>query len=384
VNNISESPISYNTWAAISAVSAVLKDNVWINRGLYKVFPNQYIVLVGPPGIGKGNAIHPAHNFVKSPPTNVALANYIQDRITAPKLIEILAQGFPRIVLGTNGNIKGTIESTCILHASELATLINSSDWMSTFLCETWDRNEFTYDTKGKGKNVIKNMCVSLIGACVPHFIQNMNSNGNEAINNGFTARTIFVFGDKKSQSVVWPKPIAPDLIAKLNNDLQMIARLHGEFIFEPAAKVLFEKMYSDIVTYDSDSDVIKNFKSRQATHVLKVAMSLSAAGSDTLMITQWAMQAAIVFVDGVLKTLDHCFRGVGDSPLAQAQSRIISYMEKKKLCTRKDILQDNFNHVTQEELDKVIFTLIAMDYITEVASGRGKLYKFIGRNGRP
>lgn len=381
VNRISESPIAYNTWSAISVIGAVLKDNVWINRGLYKVFPNQYIILVGPPGIGKGNAIHPAHNFVKNPPSNIPLANYIQDRVTAPKLAEILATGFPRISISSNGNLTGVKEATCVLQASELASLINNSDWMSTFLCDTWDRNEYTYDTKTKGKNTIKNMCVSLVGACVPDFVRGMNRNGNEAVNNGFTARTIFVFANEKSQSIVWPKPIDSATQAKLTNDLQMISRLHGEFCFEPSAQAIFEKKYNSITTDDTDSDVVKNFKSRQPIHILKAAMALSAAGSDSLIISQWAMESSIIFVDGILATLDLCFRGVGDSPLADAISRILAYIEKRKICSKKDILRDNLRHVTPEDLDKVLMALTACDYIQEVPSARNtRLFKFIAK----
>ena len=62
---ITEAPSAYVIWSAISVISAVLKKKVWVRRGTYKVYPNQYIVLVGPPGVGKGTAIHPAHSFIK-------------------------------------------------------------------------------------------------------------------------------------------------------------------------------------------------------------------------------------------------------------------------------------------------------------------------------
>src|SRR5271155_3237484 len=89
---ITEAPSAYVIWSAISVISAVLKKKVWVRRGTYKVYPNQYIVLVGPPGVGKGTAIHPAHAFIKD--YKPQLSNYLSDRITAPKIIEKLADGF--------------------------------------------------------------------------------------------------------------------------------------------------------------------------------------------------------------------------------------------------------------------------------------------------
>jgi hypothetical protein len=379
-NKISESPYNYNIWAAISTVSAVLKNNVWIRRGPYKILPNQYVVLVGPPGIGKGVAIHSVHDFARKPPSNNALANYIMDRITAPKLSEKLSVGFPRVSVNGSGNLVGVTDSTCILHASELGSLINNSDWMSTFLCDMWDRVEYTHSTKTQGTSAINSMCVSLIGACVPDFIHAMNKNGNNATNNGFTARTIFVYSEKRSQRLVWPKELDPVLVAKLQNDLQMISRLYGEFSWEPAAQLIFEQEYQNIVTNESDTNVLKDFKARQPVHLLKTAMALTAAGSENLVITQWAMQTAKKFIDGVLHTLDSCFRGIGKSILAEATGRIYNYIEHKKLCSKQDIQRDNWRDVGPEDLEKVLFTLISCGYIMEVQSGRNKLYKFIGR----
>ena len=202
IDIMSEAPVAFNTWAAISVIGSVLKKRVWLNRGPYKIYPNQYIVLVSPPGIGKGAAIHPAIGFAKKiqPP----LANFMSDRITAPKIIEKLANGFTTVTVSNGIPMQGN-EASCCLQATELATFLGSSDWMMTFLCDAWDRGEYEYDTKNKGTFNITGMCVSLLGACVPEFIQTINRDRANAINGGFTARTIFVFAREKSKSIVWP-----------------------------------------------------------------------------------------------------------------------------------------------------------------------------------
>src|ERR1700728_241141 len=81
ISKISEAPGQYNIWAAIAVVSAVLKNHVRMARGPYVVNPNQYIILVGPPGVGKGTAIHPAFDIAKK----LNLINTISDRVTAQK-----------------------------------------------------------------------------------------------------------------------------------------------------------------------------------------------------------------------------------------------------------------------------------------------------------
>jgi energy-coupling factor transporter ATP-binding protein EcfA2 len=368
---ITEAPDAFVVWSAISVISAVLKKKVWVQRGTYKVFPNQYIVLVGPPGVGKGTAIHPAHAFIKE--YKPELSNYLSDRITAPKIIEKLANGFQNQSV-INGNIIVSKESTAVLFASELSTFLGSSDWMTSFLCDTWDRNEFEYDTKNKGSSHIKDMCVSLIGACVPNFIRQINgqqSGATEAINGGFTARTVFVFANDKSKRLAWPIALenikcvsanggktGKETIAELRFDLEQIAQVKGEFSFSNDATTIFQQWYHIQKPEDCDSDVVRHFKSRQDVHIFKVAMCLAAANSDKLEIDQWCMETAITLVKGVLDTLDITFRGVGESTLSEATAKIQTYIERKGLATRRELIRDNHRHATLEDIERITRTL--------------------------
>ena len=384
---ITEAPDAFVIWSAISVVSAVLKKKVWINRGTYKIYPNQYIVLVGPPGVGKGTAIHPAHSFIKDYKTPV-LSNYLSDRITAPKIIEKLAAGFQTQKV-VNGAIIVSQESCAVLMATELSTFLGSSDWMTSFLCDTWDRNEFEYDTKNKGSSHIKDMCVSLIGACVPDFIRKINGKQNaaEAINGGFTARTMFVFANEKSKKLAWPISLVDtnggmQKIANLRHDLECIAQCNGEFIFSQDARTRWSSYYPNIQATDHDSDVVRYFKSRQDVHVLKVAMCLSAASSDSLVIDLWCLNTAIALVEGVLATLDITFRGVGESSLSEATAKIQTYIERKGLAFRYEVIRDNHRHATMEDIDRIINTLYAIGIITIKTVNGKQAYEHVRSTG--
>lgn len=377
IDKFSEAPTAYNVWCAISVISAVLKRHVWLNRGHYKIYPNQYIVLVGPPGVGKGSAIHPAHAFVKESKPN--LANYFSDRITAPKIVEKLASGFQQPVITAAGALGTSNEASAIIQAAELSTFLGSSDWMLSFLCDTWDRGEFEYDTKGKGTHLVKDMCVSLIGGCVPDFIRELNKDSGRAISGGFTARTLFIFATEKSKSVVWPMGFDASAAGKqlkqdLFDDLQTISLIRGEYNWTKTAQVYFERAYHAIKVQDDDSDVVRHFKARQHVHYMKVAMCLAASSYDQLVIDDYAITTAISLVDNVLSTLDITFRGVGESPLAEATARLQMCIEKKGIISRAQLIKDNWRHVTTEDLDRIIYTLIAIGFTKEETIG-GKLH---------
>lgn len=387
MNPITEAPDAYVIWSAISVISAVLKKKVWVDRGTYLVYPNQYIVLVGPPGVGKGSAIHPAHAFIKD--YKPELSNYLSDRVTAPKIIEKLANGFQNQAV-INGNLAISKESTAVLQALELSTFLGASDWMTSFLCDTWDRNEFEYDTKNKGSSHIKDMCVSLIGACVPDFIRRINghANASDAINGGFTARTIFVFANEKSKDLPWPMALrnttgGQETITKLRDDLVSIAQLRGEFKLDQEAYHEWIKFYTSIRAKDEDSDVIRHFKARQNVHVLKVAMCLSAASNDTLIIDRWCLNTAITLVQGVLNTLDITFRGVGESSLSEATAKVQNYIERKGSTTRQELIRDNHRHATIEDIDRILNTLCQIGIVKAITRGPRQFYDHISiKNG--
>ncbi len=61
----SEAPYLFQFWAGIFSIAAALERNVWAqwDRILY---PNFYIVLVGPSGVRKGSAMYPAERILKA------------------------------------------------------------------------------------------------------------------------------------------------------------------------------------------------------------------------------------------------------------------------------------------------------------------------------
>jgi len=366
MSSISEAPEQYNIWSAISVIGATLKNNVYFKRGTFTIYPNNYIVLVGPPGVGKGSSINPVYDLAK----DANLVNVISDRITAPKIIERIASGQPGHVMNHSGALSVVKDSTAVLMSLELPTLLSSSDWMLPFLCEAWDRNEYFYDTKNNGSNVIKGMCTSLIGACVPEYIRRLNKDVNGAINGGFTARTVFVYAQETSKKVMWPKPMdatpaGKKLLDNLVIDLKQISTLKGQFNFTQNGAVGLEKFYNSLRGQENDSDVVLHFKSRLLTHVIKVAMIFCVADRDDLKIDQIDVHNAVTCLKHVLFNLDKAFRGVGDSDIAEATARVQNFIEKRKFVTKAEILTNLHRNVSPENLDRILQVLCQINFCT-------------------
>lgn len=375
-----ESPRVFNLWAGLSVLASSLKKHVFISRFPYKVYPNQYIVLVGPPGVGKGTAINPAVDLSKEAGT----VNHLPDKITPEKIVEKLARGFSSVRISGTQVTMATSDNTATIVQTELPILTQGSEWILPLLCELWEKGSFTYDTKTKGTFEATGLCVSLLAGCVPNFIAKLNRDATEAVTGGFASRCIFVYASKKSKAVPWPSMNGSYQLIRDNliEDLKHISTLSGEFKFAPDGKALWEEFYQNNVfdANDFDSDMMTGFKARMASHVIKTAMALAISEDDSLILTRLHLFNAMKLVNNIKETVDVTFRSVGESPLAVAQDRVLRYIETVGHASYKDILRFNYRHITDADLQRVLLVLSQAGFVTECSIAGRNGYKHTGK----
>src|SRR5882724_4713958 len=59
-----ESPSSFYFWSSLATISAIVKDNIWINRYIHNLYPNIYVMLHADSGLKKGPSISAAKQMV--------------------------------------------------------------------------------------------------------------------------------------------------------------------------------------------------------------------------------------------------------------------------------------------------------------------------------
>lgn len=374
---ISEAPRQYNVWAAISVIGAVLKKKVYFPYGTYTIYPNQYVVLIGPPGVGKGTALHSAYAF----PEALKLVNTFEDRLTAEKIVKRLADGNNSTFNLINGVMVGSKDSSTILKIPELSILISASNWMLDLLCACWDQGKFSYDTKNNGTATVDNLCVSLIGGCVPDFIRKVNKDSNITVSSGFSARSIFVYAEEPSKKLAWPKsldssPLGQETKKKLLNDLLHISNLSGEMYISPDAEQVFKDWYEGkLVLNAQDSDIIQYFKSRMKVHIIKAAMIFTCSESDSRIISKTDMLKAISAVTSVQKSLDKAFRGVGNSEYAEPMAKIQAFMEKQHAATEKEIFIYVSKDMSYMTMEIALKNLITIGFLRQETRGTTEVF---------
>jgi hypothetical protein len=379
-----EAPKNYLFWSAISVLSGILKDKVFFNEGLFTLYPNQFIILAGPPGIGKGTAINFAWKMTKT--QTGRLANVLTDKATIPAILDLIAKGWTGPIRIVQGAVTGSMEHSCTIIASELQTLLSSTGDPTTLatFCQLWDQQEYENRTKNQGTNIIKDMCVNVIGGTVPDYIRSMERELGSFVAGGFTARCIFIFEEKKSKELPFIKPIDKSpksklLYDKLVQDLDYIAKnIQGEYVLSTDAELVFQNEYSSFSPTFDDSEAMQNFKARMKTHIYKLSMVLMAAHTDSMLITGQVMRDSFFLIRTVRRQIDRIFRGVGSSQLSEPTARVQAIIERRSMCTRSELIQATQRYMDYTTLDKVLYVLGLIGFCEEVRVGSKVYFKQI------
>lgn len=370
----SDAPDNFIIWSALSLIGATLKDNVWFEYGTYTIYPNLFIILVAPPGIGKGTAMNIIENMIEETEPN-RLVNTLSDRITAEKILIRIADGWAKAPSIKNQQLViGAMDHSCLCFSTELRVLLGASEWMLEFLEEAWSKTKYDNETKNKGSVFIKEMCFSLLAASVPDFLRNVNREAKMVISGGFTSRCLFIYADAPSKDLPWPEPLKDNKRSKalyddLVADLKTISVMSGKFSVDASAKILFEnflKLNRQLAAKEY-SEAVLNSRARIKANTLKLAMVFSASRGDSLIINQVDMVNAIVEITKVIERLGKLFRGAGEGMDTATSARVQEFIEKCGRTTEKEIYRALHAHINSPEtLNRILYVLETIGFCTK------------------
>lgn len=368
----SESPESYHLWAGISAIASAVRRNVWLDQGLYVLFPNLYIAFIGPPArTAKSTALWLQKQIITTVP-GVKMGPAACSR---EQLIRAMAES------------KFDNQCSLTIHSSEFSDLVDTSGiLMIQFLTTIYDGNYvdkdgWNYETKHQGKDKIINPFLNLIFGTTPsYFADSMPEN---IIGHGFTSRTIIVAEEKERHENSLPDPNDSALGRSLIDDLTHISRLRGEFRWggDPTnrtsrsgkplveAQVTYDDFYKGLYQNVPLDHRLEGYHWRKKTHVLKIAMLLSLAERDDLTITSHDITTAAHFLRDLEPSMARAFSAVGRNEVASVVERVGTQIQLAGEMSMAEFYERNYSAGNNYELDGVIQTLMRMGQIVKTST---------------
>lgn len=322
----SEPPTLFRKWVAISAVASALQRKIKFELGLsITVYPNLYIVLVGPPATGKGTAMGFAEDIINKVPS-------IKISAQATSLQALIKNLKETNLTDLNRETGGMIfHSSLTVFSNEFTVFLgyHNSELIAT-LCDWFDcKEKWTYDTIKRGKEEIRGVWVNILAGTTHESLQ--ASFPMEAIGGGLSSRIIFVNEFKKGKDVILPTLSEDQLRLQqyLIRDLEQITLLSGVYkATENAISAYYDWCVRSIKTPPFEDKKFEAYIGRRRVHLLSVAMVCAASRSDKLVIEQQDMERAIELLEEVEVKMSTVFRGIGRSDISGLLGDAIAFLE--------------------------------------------------------
>lgn len=361
-----EPPLSYHTWIACSAIAGAMQRKCFLRWGHTVLYPNLYIILVGKSGgTRKGTAMSIAVDILK----DAQGIDLVADAITSERLIQKMEE-INSTFMDSAGVIKPQSAMTCF--SEELSVFLGQRDikFLANLTAFYDSRDDWSYETKTKGEQHIHGVCFNFLGATAPDWMQSMFP--QEAIGGGFTSRVIFIYEERKRESV--PDEPYDDghrkLRKQLVHDLNIISNLVLEYEFSPAARKLYIDWYKQ-----ADEDNLRGnlavpdprfsgYCDRRANHIRKLCMVLTASRSNSGIIEVTDFDRALALLKSAEMKMAKTFSGMGRSAYSETVEMVLDYLIIRKTCTRSELLKRFYMDIDPPTLKVVEEVLTHMKVI--------------------
>lgn len=336
----SEAPVKSLWWAGVSAIAGALQRSVWIDQGLFQIYPNFFIVINGPAGKVKKSTII---NLALSRLKGVEGINFAPDSTTWEGLIQLMEELHKTEQdLTDDMDAKFTRTIPITIAAPEFSVFIDFEDHAKvSALTALWDCPEyFDKHTKFSGHEKLEKPWINLIGGTTPSWIK--ASFNHWTREGGFASRCIWLHELQKSKAVPWLQDVLPKDFRvteqRLTEDLSYITRLSGPFQITPEAKEFESVRYHTHHNMMLEGLEIKlgGFQDRKQVHILKTAMVISAGRGDSMVIDLDCIRDAATKVDEAEQDMLRTFAVVDE------RMDLLPYRELRSRLERDKVLELN------------------------------------------
>lgn len=381
------SPLLYRKWTGIFIVAAALERRCWITTVKGDLFPNQYIILTGPAGVGKSLCTRLAYDLLDgldSPETPLHLA---PTSLTKASLIDVLANADRRILR--------PMEDPAIVHFNSLQVVANEfgvflPSWEAEFmntLTDLWDCGRYAESRRSTGKSiVIPHTQLNLLSATTPAQLMNLLPEG--AWEQGFMSRVLMVYSGETAFT---------DLFAEMKEDKQL-----WEFLQADLRKMykLYGKFEVDLETQEAlnewgrqggppipDHPKLVTYRQRRIAHLLKLCLISAASSGDEPIVTLENFTEALDWLVELEASMPDVFKSLKVGGDARAIEECYHYVYQKFIQSGKKPVPEHMivaflqERVPAHSVDRILDVMERARLLEKKFAGNGNGYEPKGKS---
>jgi len=288
-----EPPLILHRWSLISCMSAILERNVWLPFGAFRIFPNQFIMLIAEPGARKSTAIKLAAKII----TKAGYEKFAGDKTSKEKFLLDLegvdedgtAQVNNHSAMENLLGVSSGDPKAVFVCADEFNDFMRCGDLeFHSMLGKLWDWDDedkpYTYRLKNSRSVSIFQPTINILGG-------NTHTNFAEmfppqALGQGFMSRLLLVFSEPSGRKIHRPVKPPEEKETALIRTIQTIrAKINGPMSVSKAADNTLNYLYN---SYEGLHDMrFSSYTTRRYTHLLKLCIVFAALRQSMLIDSQ-------------------------------------------------------------------------------------------------
>ncbi len=284
-----EAPAIFHRWTLASTIGALLGRQFYLPFGKNNLYPNQYIMLMGPPGTGKGVSMSVGRGLLRGAGYNRFSASKTSpERFLKDMKKYDIAPGDEAVELEALV-LDGPSET--YIFAPEFVDFIGESDkGFINLLTNLWDNLDVYTHPKLHGASVtVDYPTINLIGGSTDQTFA--IAFPPEVIGTGFLARILLIHSEPTGKMIEWPELEDPLRKEQMILHMKRIRdEIKGEAVFPTASKELLLNIRKNCILVDDSR--FAHYQQRRHIHLMKLAMILAAANLTTLVTPDYILKA--------------------------------------------------------------------------------------------
>jgi hypothetical protein len=283
-----------------------MQRRVWVESANGVIYPNLYVLLVAPPGIGKSEAIRRTGDLWRKTENLHVAAN----SVTRAALLDILARSTVKSTL-PDGSFQ--LFHGLNVAASEFGVLCPAHDleFLNT-LNDIFDcPDDFSEERRHRAEDqqlAIKYPIMNILGGTQPGFLSELLP--EQAWSMGFTSRLLMIysatpvkvslFGMGNREEKAKHKSEYESRRKALEQDLSTITRVYGEIEFSSEATSAFKTWFEAGLPPIPENSRMQHYNTRRLLYVFKLCMistlsrgnDLTVSHDDLVRAQDWLLEA--------------------------------------------------------------------------------------------
>lgn len=330
-------PDLFRLWAAIAMVAGAGERRVWLKTARGENFPNLYVLLVAPPGVGKSivDWVRDLWHDACEPGTKSPAFHVAPDSMTKAALVDVMEKTRRQFLPAKGAPV---IYSSLLISAEEISILMPSYDLeFAGTLNAIWNNKRLHEEVRRHGPRQsvrIEMPQITILGGAQPSWLASLPE---DVWNSGISRRLLMVYASETPYKDVWQfTTIDENVRGKVLKGLGQISRLYGEMKIELEAIELMRSWDHAGQLPKPAHSKLSGYNTTRYQHFQKLSLisTLSRLGAQAefpresqYVITLQDVKRALNWLEGIEDRMPDIFRamiGKSDAAIIEEMHRAV------------------------------------------------------------